>query len=115
MGEHIGEFRSRLSRLDRKYKGMASGGYDAKLRSDGLIVITPRKIKRRIALLPVATFLLGFIAFKGFLLLSLGPTGYNERVARLQQGSGVEQVGAFVMQSDPISKLVADQMGSVLQ
>lgn len=113
MGEHIAEFRSRLSRLERKYKGM-SAGYDAKLRSDGLIVITPRKAKRRLALLPIAVFVLGFVAFKGFLLLSLGPDSYGERVARLQAGTGVEQVGAFLMQPDPLSALVAEQMGNAL-
>ena len=114
MGEHIGEFRSRLSRLERKYKGM-SAGYDAKLRSDGLIVITPRKAKRRVAVVPIAVFLLGFVVFKGFLMMSLGASSYDERVARLQEGTGVEQVGAFVMQSDPLSTLVAEQMGTVLQ
>lgn len=114
MGEHIGEFRSRLSRLERKYKGM-SAGYDAKLRSDGLIVITPRKAKRRVAWVPMAVFLLGFVVFKGFLMVSLGASSYDERVARLQDGTGVEQVGAFVMQADPLSTLVANKMGTVLQ
>ncbi|MQY43067.1 hypothetical protein GG681_10485 [Epibacterium sp. SM1969] len=114
MGEHIGEFRSRLTRLERKYKGM-SAGYDAKLRNDGLIVITPRRAKRRHFLMPVLIFLLGFMAFKGFLLMSLGPVSYEERVARLQEGTGVEQVGAFVMQSDPVSEMIAARMGTVLQ
>lgn len=114
MGEHIGEFRSRLSRLERKYKGM-SAGYDAKLRSDGLIVITPRRAKRRQFLMPVLIFVLGFMLFKGFLLMSLGPDSYDERVARLQEGTSVEQVGAFVMQADPVSEVIATQMGSVLR
>ncbi len=60
MGEHIKSFRSRLSRLERKYHGM-QGGYTAKLRSDGLIVISPNRAKRRISLLPVVFFAAAFI------------------------------------------------------
>ena len=49
-----------------------------------------------------------------FLLAWLGPDTYGDRVADLAAGTPVEQAGAWVMQSDPASRFVADQIKPLL-
>ncbi|WP_282076746.1 hypothetical protein [Epibacterium ulvae] len=113
MGEHTHIFQSRVKRLNRKYEAM-SRGYDARLQSDGLIVLKPRRASSRLTILPFLLLIIGFVLFKSVVLASVGSQDYSERVARLEAGSTAEQVGAFVMQADPVTQLVADKIGPVL-
>ena len=53
--------------------------------------------------------------FKAVLMASLGHAAYDDRVARLQEGSVVEKVGAFAMQGDPLTSLVADKVEPLLR
>ena len=55
-----------------------------------------------------------FFLFKAFLMANLGLGVYEERVARLGQGTVVEQAGGWVMQPDPVSVAIAEQISSVL-
>lgn len=109
-----GNFQTRLKALDRKHTAMGRG-YTTKLRDDGLIVVKPRRkgwaISPRVLLLGVFAFFM----FKAFVLASLGPATYNDRVDRLAAGTPVEQGGAFVMQVDVITQFLADRIGPVLR
>ncbi|MGR3616716.1 MAG: hypothetical protein ACU0BB_11820 [Paracoccaceae bacterium] len=109
MSEETLQFQNRLRRLERKHTAMANG-YTAKLRKDGLIVMSPSRAKSRISGQPVILFLLAFFLFKGFLIASIGNVGYDERVAKLQNGNVVEVGGAWVMQSDAMSELIAEKI-----
>ena len=105
------EFETRLSRLLRKHRAMAKG-YTTVIRSDGLIVVKPKRsaqISGRSVLLVVAAFVL----FKAILIASLGNSLYAERVDRLSVGTPVERAGAFIMQIDPVSAAVAEQMSAL--
>lgn len=53
------------------------------------------------------------IAYKAYLFGVLGPTVYEERVARLAGGTAIEQMGAFVMQADPLTSWIAERVGHV--
>ena len=102
-------FDRRVSRLNRKHVAMSRGAVTT-LRKDGLIVVRPA---RRTVHFPFKFLLITFAAlflFKGFLLAWLGPDTYGDRVADLSAGTSAEQVGAWVMQSDPASRFVADQI-----
>ena len=102
------DFHKRVGSLQRQHKAMANG-YTTQLREDGLIVMKPKRGRRRGFPLRALTLLfLGFFAFKGFMLASLGDVTYNERVAQLSNGSPVEQAGAWVMQGDPVTVLFAE-------
>ena len=46
MGEHHDQFQARLKQINRKHEAMA-GGYSAKLRPDGLLVIKPGTLDDR--------------------------------------------------------------------
>lgn len=108
------EFETRVRRLLRKHTAM-SRGYTTRMREDGLIVAQPRRQVAPISGRSLFIFLMAFVLFKGFLIANLGPTGYDERVGRLEQGNLMEQAGAFAMQADPIASMVAIQIGSVLR
>ena len=57
--------------------------------------------------------LLAFLGFKGFLLAHLGALTYVDRVAKLEAGSIVEQMGAWAMRADPVTLWIADQISMI--
>lgn len=102
-------FANRLKMVERKHVRLAQG-YDCKVGRDGLIVFKP---KRRKASFPVKGLLLtaaAFIGFKGVVMAQIGASLYEARVEALQQGTLFEQVGAFVMQADPLTTLIAEKV-----
>lgn len=102
-------FDNRLKRISRKRARMTNG-YVSQVGRDGLIVFRPR---RREGGFPVKGLLLlavGFFCFKGLLLAHLGEQTFEARVADLSSGSVVEQAGAYLMKSDPISLGIAQQV-----
>lgn len=108
------QFDQRINQLGRKHNAL-SRGYVARMRPDGLIVARPYRKQSRFPFKMVFVFLLAIIAFKGFLIASLGPDAYSERVGKLENGTMVEQAGAWVMQIDPVSDLIAQQIGPILR
>ncbi|KIC10690.1 hypothetical protein RA19_09800 [Leisingera sp. ANG-M1] len=114
MGEHRDQFQARLKHINRKHEAI-SGGYTAKLRPDGLLVVKPHRVQSRISGRSVLFFVAAFLLFKGFLMAALGFGSYDERVSTLAQGSAVERAGAFVMQADPASVFVAQKIGPILR
>jgi len=107
-------FDERLRRLERKHRAM-SRGYTTHMLPDGLIVAKPKRAQVRISGRSILLFAMAFIAFKGFLIANLGSLGYEERLARLDNGTMVERGGAFVMQIDPLSKFAAEQIGPIFR
>ena len=114
MGEHRDQFQARLKHINRKHEAL-SAGYSAKLRPDGLLVVKPQRLQSRISGRSLIFFAAAFLLFKGFLMAALGFDSYDERVARLAEGSAVEQLGAVIMQSDPVSVWAAQQVGPILR
>lgn len=103
------QFSSRVRRLSRRHRQMASG-YRTTLRADGLIVVAPHRRRTGLPLGWIVGIAVGFICFKAFMWASLGPQTYLDRLAILQSGTWVEQAGAFVMQAGPWTQYVADVM-----
>lgn len=115
MSEEHHLFMSRVRRLERKHNAMAHG-YTARIGSDGLIVVAPqKKLESRMPLRAVVLFLGAFLLFKGFLIASIGLDSYQDRVAKLQAGSVLEQGGSYVMMVDPLSRLISEKIGPVLR
>ncbi|WP_299688373.1 hypothetical protein [uncultured Tateyamaria sp.] len=101
------DFQTRVGTVQRQHKAM-SHGYTTEMRGDGLIVVKPKRAMRRgFPLRGLLVLVLGFFAFKGFMLASLGEVTYNERVAKLGNGTMVEQAGAWVMQTEPLTTFLA--------
>ncbi len=114
MVETRDHFAERLGKLGKKHQRMTHG-YRTKVGADGLIVVTP---KRR-SLVPAGAgikllllVVVGFFGFKAFALTASGPITYNERLAKLAEGSVVEQIGAKALAVDPITETIANKVTS---
>ncbi|MGR3322105.1 MAG: hypothetical protein ACU0DK_09265 [Pseudooceanicola sp.] len=109
MNKSFTEFNNRLRSIDRKARAREDG-YRPRIRKDGLIELEPqrRPLRKRIPLKYVVGFLGGAIAYKVFLLLKLGEADYAFRLANLIDGTMVNQVGATILQIDPVTRMLTD-------
>ncbi|WP_299667412.1 hypothetical protein [uncultured Ruegeria sp.] len=107
------EFDQRVTRLSKKHQKL-SRGYRATMRSDGLVVMKPQRMRSAIPAKVLLLCLVGFFGFKAFLLSHLGPSAYDTRVESLNQGTAVEQAGAWIMQSDPVTSFLSTQLNKVM-
>lgn len=106
------DFGQRVTRLSKKHQKL-NRGYRASMRSDGLVVMRPQRVRSAISVRVLMLALLGFFVFKAFLLFHLGETTYQNRVDTLNTGTPVEQAGAWVMQIDPVSELLSVQLSRI--
>lgn len=107
-------FNDRLRTISRKHNKMADG-YKTVVSKDGLIVAVPKRQGRGVPLKFLLALVIGFFAFKAFMLSSLGEASYAQSVAKLEQGSTVEQVGAVAMSMDPVTTLISDFASAILR
>ncbi len=106
-------FDKRLKQIERRHEKM-SRGVVRSMNSDGLIVARPRAYRPRFPLKGlIVVLLIGFL-FKGFVFAYLGEEAYAERVTSLQSGTAMEKAGAWVMQPDPATLLIANSIGAIL-
>ncbi|MFX0542812.1 hypothetical protein ACEWPM_013890 [Roseovarius sp. S4756] len=106
-------FDARIKKVQKSHSRLARG-YDAKVGSDGLIVFRP---KRRRPGIPVRGIVLGLAAFFGFkalVLMQLGDIAYQDRVDGLAAGSAAEKAGAWIMQIDPVTEVIAAQIAPLI-
>ena len=106
-------FDRRLKQIVRRHSKM-SNGFVRSVNEQGLIVTRPRLYKPSIPLNGLLMVLAISFLLKGLLLAGLGEAAYAERVAKLQAGSMIEQIGARVMQSDPLTVIVSNGMAVIL-
>lgn len=106
-------FEKRLKHIMRKHDQLAKGAVKT-VTSDGLIVLKPRAYRPKFPLRGIIVVLVAGFAFKGVLLASIGDAAYAARVADLAQGGMVDRIGAWVMQIDAATMLIADFISSHL-
>lgn len=99
-------FDKRLKKIGRDRARMAQG-YTSRVGKDGLIVFSPKRRQGGFPIKGLLMLAVGFFVFKGIVLAHLGGSVYAQRVETLATGSVVEQAGAFMMQTDPISQGIA--------
>jgi hypothetical protein len=110
MVETHDHFVKRLTLLGRKHQQMTHG-YTTKIGPDGLIVVRPKRRARNASGLKFVFLAVAmFFAMKVAMLASAGPVLYAEKLLPLQEGTAIEQFGAYVMGIDPITQLAADQV-----
>ncbi len=114
MVETHDHFRKRLNLLGRKHEQMTHG-YSSHVGKDGLIVIKPKRARRGFPVKSMVVLVIGFFAFKAFMLVAIGPVTYNERLSKLEKGNVIEQVGAKALAIDPVAASLADFVGPVLR
>ncbi len=108
-------FEKRLRTISRRHDRMNRSGVVHSVNHDGLIVARPRRRSLRFPLRGLLLLIAAGFAFKGYLLADLGPATYGDRVSVLQAGTIVEQGGAWLMQADPATVWIAEQINSYLR
>jgi hypothetical protein len=107
---NLKEFQGRVKRIEKLHrKGYgfeAAGtlGRSATFRRE-------RSWGRLFRALAVAV-VIGFV-LKGTILFHVGPETYDERVAAMATGTGVDPVAAALMSADPVTRIVAAFLGEV--
>jgi hypothetical protein len=96
------EFERRMRRINRRHTKL-SQGFVTSVNDDGLVVAKPRRRGNRATIRGVALIVIVVMLFKGILHAQLGVTAYDERIDKLASGNFVEQAGAWVMVTDPIT------------
>jgi len=107
------QFGQRLSRIDKHHRKLARG-YVTSVNHDGLIIARPQRKSNGVSLRALFVCLLTLMVFKGFLYAQLGEVAYNDRMILLQNGTIVEQVGAYAMKVDPATYWISEQIGKML-
>ena len=107
-------FDARLKKIDRN-RVRLSNGYSAKVTKDGLIVFRPKSRSGGFSVRGLLFLIAGFFLFKAMIMAHLGGTTYDQRVGALEQGTMVEQAGAFVMQRDPVTVAIAEKLRPFLK
>lgn len=114
MVETRDHFVRRLTVLGRKHEQMTHG-YTTRVGPDGLIVVRPKRRARnasglKLVILAVAMF----FVMKITMVVSAGPASYESKLAPLQAGTVIEQMGAYVMSIDPLTKLASEQVSLLM-
>lgn len=110
-GPNMNEFYGRVARIEKmRAKGY---GFEAEgtLGRSHYLKPAPR---RRSVLVPGLFLVLCAILLKGVMYQQLGDVTYNSRVADLMAGDGVEKVGGWMMQADPLTLYTSDKIEALL-
>lgn len=70
--------------------------------------------RRRSIIAPVIFLLICAFLLKGIIYHNIGASSYNERVAALQAGEGIESFGGWLMQAEPATIFVSDKITALL-
>lgn len=114
MADMFNQFDDRIRRIEAG-RTRLKRGYSLTVDRDGLIVARPRPARRGIPWKGLMLTVVGFIAFKTLLIAYLGIQTYQDRVGALQDGAKIEQVGAWFMQADDISVMMAAKLRPYLR
>ena len=104
-------FEKRLRRIVKNHQRMANGVVHS-VNSNGLIVARPKIYNPRFPLRGLLLLVATAFLFKGYIYTSLGQATYDDRVARLAEGSMIEQAGAWVMHADTATIAVSKVLQS---
>lgn len=108
----IRSFNQRVGRIHQKHRKM-SRGFVELVERDGLLVPrSGRRQRRSFPLKGLILALVGFMVFKGLLYSQVGATTFGTRLDNLSSGSAIEKAGAWVMQADPVTIWIAEQITS---
>jgi hypothetical protein len=107
-------FDERLHKIERSGRRSAKG-YAPVVGPDGLIIVRRRRSGPNVPLRGLLYLACGFILFKSIALAQFGAQGYDDRLASMQEGTIVEQIGAWTMQADPVTLWVADKLRPFLR
>ena len=109
---NMADFYDRVRRFER----MRSKGYGFETPDTlGRSFYNQRNVtKRRAWVLPMLVSLMVIVGLKASLYQAVGAQSYENRVAKLQAGSGFDPVGGWLMQADPVTLWTADKIADAV-
>ncbi|MAM62578.1 hypothetical protein [Maritimibacter sp. UBA3975] len=93
-------FEHRVQRIERGHRNLSSGFVKLEERNGLLVPVKKVRSRRGFPWRGLFLVLVVFTLFKATLLAYLGPISYIDQHAKLEQGSIVEQAGAWIMRPD---------------
>ncbi|GAA6163228.1 hypothetical protein NBRC116590_09320 [Pelagimonas sp. KU-00592-HH] len=116
MSDSYEEFRDRVARIyDAKgnKKPMRASRSQISVDHDGYVVIRSARRGPQVPWTGILMLAVAFFGVKGAVMSRLGPDFYGAQAQRLEPASVLEQVGAWTMRPDPVSRWVAAQISSL--
>jgi hypothetical protein len=113
MQDALTSFRKREQSLRRKHVRM-SQGYVTRMTRNGLIEQVPDNKLGGVGLKIVVRLVLVMVAFKVLTLAWIGDVAYAGHLEALTQGAAHEKAGAWLMQIDPATRMLADLISPLL-
>ena len=108
---NLSDFYGRLRRVQKIRR--RGGGFEA-AGTLGRSSFNRRRKSGAPVLAPILIVFLAVIALKGMIYARVGAATYEQRVSELQAGQGIDRVGGFLMQADPLTLMVARQLRPML-
>jgi hypothetical protein len=104
------DFYQRVGRIERIHQN--GGGFEA-VGTLGMSYYNSLNAPRRRGnwVMPATLVLATIIGIKAAVLANVGPTNYADRIAILENGDAADRIGAYVLQADPLTSLVASSLG----
>lgn len=108
---NLQNFYGRIGRIQTTHD--AGGGFEA----DGALGMSyynahrPRRGRRIGILAPLALVAVAIVGLKSAVHATVGEEVYAQRVTALAEGGTAERIGAYVLQADPVTIAVSDQIG----
>ncbi|SOB94366.1 hypothetical protein [Rhodobacter maris] len=107
------DFAHRLERIDTIHA--AGGAFEAEgALGRSYFDAHRRRDRRTLPIRALALILIGALLFKGALLAQIGAESYDRRVAELQAGSALDQLGGWAMQADAPTRWIAGELRALL-
>ena len=108
---NLKDFYVRLGRIEKIRR---SGGAFEATGTLGFSSYAGAERKKMPLFRPLLVVFLAVIGVKAVILHQVGADTYTVRVEALRQGSAMDQVGAFIMQADPLTQIVAAQITDLI-
>lgn len=114
MESTLNSFQERQLAVEKKHARMAQG-YVTKLDpAKGVMVQQPDSKSGGLAFRVFLSLVFAAFMFKGFVLAWLGQDKYLAELAKLEAGTGQDQIGAWLMQIDPITAQLGQFLAGLL-
>lgn len=106
---NLQNFYGRIGRIEKIHA--AGGGFEAE-GALGMSYYNARRhpARRKGFLRPLVLVLMTVVGIKSAVHASIGAELYAERLARLEAGTTADRVGAYVLQADPLTLIISDQL-----
>jgi hypothetical protein len=106
---NLNDFYKRVARIE--YAHARGHGFDAK-GALGRAAFVPRKRSRTPVLGPLMLIVAFGFMMKGVIHYQLGQDVYQGRVIALLEGEGVDRLGGYLMQADPVTLAISKQISA---